>query len=100
MSIRLPFFWICCQPFLHFYLAFLPLVLLSTSVAVLGIPPLNSAVSVLEKELQDKMRELNALEQQLRGPQGKDFSQSKRLFKDTFDINDSIQQSTAYDLKL
>lgn len=62
--------------------------LFSTSMAVLGIPPLRSAMSVLQKELQDKARELNALKQQLQGPQGKDFSRSKRLLKDTFDTND------------
>lgn len=98
--ILLPFFRICRHPFLHFSLAFLPLTLFSTLTAVLGIPLLNSAVGVLQKELQDKTGELNALKQQLQGSQGKDFSQSKRLFKGTFDVNDYIQQSTAYSLKL
>lgn len=102
--VLLLFFWTCSQPFRHFYLAFLPLMIFSTLMAVIHTDPhwwpLHSAMRVLQKELQDKTRELIALKQQLRGPEGKDFSQSQRLFKDALDINDYIQQSTAYNLKL
>lgn len=49
------------------------------SSAVLWIPSLTSAMIVLQKELQEKNRQLSVLQQQFRGSRGNDYLKSKRL---------------------